>query len=111
MMIKKMMEVLVCSAALAAFTGCNQNQSTTGTAEPAAVAVDDKTLQANVQNALATNPNYKLGDVKVAVSGGTVQLGGFVNTQDQKDKAVEVAKGVAGVKDVQNSISLKPATP
>jgi len=108
---KKMMQVLVCAAAMVAVTGCNQNQTASGTSGTAGAMVDDKTLQANVESALANNPNYKFADVKVAVSGGTVQLSGFVNTQEQKDKAVEVAKGVPGAKDVQNSISLKPATP
>jgi osmotically-inducible protein OsmY len=111
MIMKKMIQVLVCTAALAAgLTGCNQTQTGTGTGS-AGVLVDDKTLQASVESALANNPNYKFSDVKVMVSGGTVQLSGFVNTQEQKDKAVDVAKGVSGAKDVQNSISLKPATP
>jgi osmotically-inducible protein OsmY len=111
MIMKKMIQVLVWAVALAAVTGCNQNQNATGTNGTVGVMVDDKTLQANVESALANNPNYKFADVKVAVSGGTVQLSGFVNTQEQKDKAVDAVKGVPGAKDVQNSISLKPATP
>jgi hyperosmotically inducible periplasmic protein len=101
---------LVCALALAAplcvITGCNQSQTATGTA---GAVVDDKTLTANVESALANNPDYKFTDVKVSVSGGTAQLSGFVNTQDQKNKAGDIAKSVPGVKDVQNSVSLKPA--
>jgi len=40
---------------------------------------------------------------------GTVQLSGFVNTEDQKSKAVDIAKGVQGVKDVENKMTTKPA--
>jgi len=98
------------TAAAAALTGCNKNES----AQPTTTTgqyVDDKTLNAQVQTALTENPDYKFGDVKVAVNGGTVQLSGFVNTTDQKTKAGDIAKGVPGSKEVQNNISLKPTTP
>ena len=69
--------------------------------------VDDKSLTMRVHHALAENPDYKFNDVNVAVFRGTVQLSGFVNNSDQKGMAGNIAKGVQGVKDVENNISVK----
>jgi len=70
-------------------------------------SVDDKTLTASVRTALDNNPDYKYEEVGVTTYRDTVQLSGFVNTADQKAKAGEMAKGVPGVKDVVNNISVK----
>lgn len=93
------------SAAVTTFTGCAGDKSDRSTGE----YIDDKSLTLRVHNALADNPDYKFNDVNVTVFRGTVQLNGFVNNSDQKSKAVDIAKGVQGVKDVQNNISIKPA--
>ena len=68
---------------------------------------DDKQLERRVQDALSSSPEYKFDEVEVNVSLGTVQLSGFVNNADQKSKAYDTAKGVSGVKDVNNSITVK----
>jgi hypothetical protein len=47
-------------------------------------------------------------DVKVETSKAVVRLNGLVASQAQIDKAVEVAKGVRGVREVQNKISVRP---
>ena len=96
------------TAAVTTLTGCNNNESA---ANPPAAGqvIDDKTLTANVKAALSQNPDYKFGDVTVDTMNGTVQLSGFVNTSDQKSKAVEIAKGVQGVKDVDDKMTTKPA--
>jgi hypothetical protein len=53
-------------------------------------------------------PDVKGLDVKVETDKAVVQLSGFVASQAQIDKAVEVAKGVRGVREVQNKMSVKP---
>ena len=68
---------------------------------------DDKWLISHVKSALAHNPDYKFDEVIVTASRGTVQLSGFVNTADQKSKAADVAQAVPGVKDIENSITVK----
>jgi osmotically-inducible protein OsmY len=50
---------------------------------------------------------YKYPDVKVTTFKGTVQLSGFVNNGAQKGRAADLAKNVAGVKDVVNNITVK----
>ena len=69
--------------------------------------IDDKGLNSRVRSALAENPEYKFGDVRVTSFRGTVQLSGFVNTADQKKKAGEIAQTVAGVKGIENNITVK----
>jgi len=96
-------------------TSCSRESSpgntttTTNTMGSVGQTVDDKTLTANVKMALNNNPDYKFDGVTVTTMNSTVQLGGFVNTDDQKSKAADIAKGVQGVKDVENKISTKPA--
>jgi osmotically-inducible protein OsmY len=98
------------TTAVTGLTGCNQSES--GSNPPdrnVGQVIDDKTLTANVKAALGDNPDYKFGDVTVDTMNGTVQLSGFVNSADQKTKAVDIAKGVAGVKDVEDKMTTKPA--
>jgi hyperosmotically inducible periplasmic protein len=80
-----------------------KNQSASSATEYA----DDKSLTARVKSALANNPDYKFGDVVVVALKGTVQLSGFVNTAEQKSRAMDVAKEVPGVKDIANNITVK----
>jgi osmotically-inducible protein OsmY len=67
---------------------------------------DDET-SGKVRSALKDDTAYKFPDVKVTTFQGTVQLSGFVDNNSQKQRATEIAKNTAGVKDVENNISLK----
>jgi len=105
------LSLLLCAtlSTAALVTGCNQSANNPPPTNSAGQVVDDKTLTANVKTALSQNPDYKFGDVTVDTMNGTVQLSGFVNTTDQKSKAVDIAKGVSGVRDVQDKMTTKPA--
>ena len=59
--------------------------------------LDDAAITAKVKAALLEAPDVKGLEVKVETDKGVVQLSGFVASQAQIDKAVEVAKGVSGV--------------
>ena len=91
------------TAAITVLTGCAGNKYDRSTGQ----YVDDKSLTMRVHSALGDSPDYKFSDVNVDVFRGTVQLSGFVNTSAQKAKAADIAKGVEGVKDVANNISIK----
>jgi hyperosmotically inducible periplasmic protein len=72
-------------------------------------AVDDTVIAAKVKSQLAGKAGLgTASDVNVEVNSGVVELSGFVETADQKAKAAELARGIGGVKDVRNNISLKP---
>ncbi|HET6756823.1 MAG TPA: BON domain-containing protein [Burkholderiales bacterium] len=72
--------------------------------------VDDKVISTKVK----TNLGTELGagsavDIQVETYKGTVQLSGFVKTQEEKQKATEIAKKVTGVEKVVNNIALRKA--
>jgi len=69
--------------------------------------IDDSAITTKVKSALLGDPDVKSFDIKVETRKGEVQLSGFVDTQVQMDRAVAVAKGVEGVKSVDNKMSLK----
>lgn len=93
------------------FAGCASND-TAGNTHDRTVGryIDDKVTLQRVKSALSDNDVYKFDDVKVNTYQGTVQLSGFVETQDQKRQAEEIARNVRGVTGVQNQISLKGET-
>lgn len=74
-------------------------------------ASDDKRITSKVREELEQEPVYKYNNVDVRTFNGVVQLSGFVNTEDQKQKAADIASRVSGVAQVVNSITLKPETP
>ncbi|EEF60295.1 BON domain-containing protein [Pedosphaera parvula] len=69
---------------------------------------DDKKVASRVKKDLKEEPVYKFTDVHVAAYDGVVQLSGFVNTQDQKNRASDVARHADGVREVVNSLVIKP---
>ena len=57
--------------------------------------------------AILNEPGLKVAEINVETFKGVVQLSGFVNSRDDIDKAVKVARAVSGVKSVTNSMQLK----
>lgn len=96
---------LLTTGAVGTLTGCAGNSNTRSTGQ----YIDDKTLGHQVRSSLSNNPEYKFDQVNVDIYRGTCQLSGFVDTQSQKDKAGDLAKGVQGVSSVQNNITVRSA--
>lgn len=69
---------------------------------------DDKEVTSHVKKGLEEEPVYKFPDVQVSTFAGVVQLSGFVDTVDQKNRASEIARRTEGVNQVINSLVLKP---
>jgi hyperosmotically inducible protein len=91
-----------------ALTGCEMLNHHSGD-RTAGRALDDKTITATVQHDLDREPVYKFNGVDVKTYDGVVQLSGFVDTNEQKDRAADIAQHAQGVTQVVNNISLKPA--
>jgi hyperosmotically inducible periplasmic protein len=92
--------------------GCNQPQEATGTPPPATTVgteIDDSVVTARVKSALLADPDVKSYGFKVETRKGEVQLSGFVDNQTLIDHAIVVVRGVAGVKSIDNKVSLKVA--
>lgn len=69
--------------------------------------LDDSVVTASVKAALLADASIKSTEFKVETSKGVVQLSGFVTDATQVDRAIAIAKTVAGVKEVQNRLVLK----
>jgi hyperosmotically inducible protein len=84
-------------------TGCAGNRYTQSTGEQ----IDDRVQSSHVKKALSDDPQYKYGNVKVQTFKGVVQLSGFANSSEQKDRAAALANNVVGVREVVNNITIK----
>ena len=69
--------------------------------------VDDTVITAKVKAAVLEEPSLKSAEINVETAKGVVQLTGFVRSRADINKAVQVAKGVKGVKSVKNDMILK----
>jgi hyperosmotically inducible protein len=70
--------------------------------------LDDTTLVGKVKSALIDASDVKSGQINVEARGGIVQLGGFVSSKTMRNRAIAVAKGVDGVKRVDDALFVKP---
>ncbi len=68
---------------------------------------DDTMLLGKVKSALGSDKTTEAGEINVEVNKGIVQLNGFVDTDKEKAQAETVAKGVKGVKSVENNLIVK----
>ena len=60
-----------------------------------------------VKAALVGDPNVKATEVNVETFKGTVQLSGFVSSNNAMQQAVRVARGIQGVASVRNDMRIK----
>ena len=98
---------LTAAAAVTLITGCKTSSQSSSDRSEGRI-VDDKEIASSVEKRLKSEPVYKFNDVEVKTFDGIVQLSGFVNMEDQRRRAAEIATQVPGVVEVQNNISLKP---
>ncbi|MET3119905.1 osmotically-inducible protein OsmY [Undibacterium sp. GrIS 1.8] len=91
------------SFALIAVAGCASTQKSEGTGE----YVDDTVITTKVKAAILNEPMLKSREINVESFKGIVQLSGFVSSQADINKAVEVTSGVKGVKSVKNDMHVK----
>jgi hyperosmotically inducible protein len=73
----------------------------------AGAVVDDTVITAKVKTALAADSTVAAHEVNVETRNGVVQLAGFVDNSTQKSQAAEVARRIAGVKQVDNQLEVK----
>jgi osmotically-inducible protein OsmY len=83
--------------------GCASTSKQEGTGE----YIDDTVITTKVKAAVFNEPSLKSSEINVETFKGVVLLSGFVNSQGDINKAVEVARGVKGVKSVKNDMRLK----
>lgn len=94
--------VLLSTGALVA-TGC----ASYGHDRTASAVVSDSAITTKVKAALLAEKDINSFDINVNTFNGAVQLSGFVNSQWQIDKAMQVAAAVNGVTSVKNDLAHK----
>jgi len=100
---------IAAAAALAALAlaGCNRPDTPADKKVTAGTELDDSVITTKVKSALLTDKLGKGGDTSVETRKGQVLLSGFVDSQAQADREVQLAKGVEGVQSVQNKLMIK----
>lgn len=86
-------------------TACAPTKTSRGTGE----VIDDASLTARVKTEIAKTQGVgEAATINVDTYRGEVSLAGFVDNQEQANKAVEAARKVPGVNSVKNNLQVKP---
>ena len=101
--VNKYLSAIVLAVSLASVVGCASTSKQEGTGE----YMDDTVLTTKVKTAIFNEPTLKSAEINVETFKGVVQLSGFLTSQAAVNKAVEVARGVSGVKSVKNDMRVK----
>jgi len=83
-------------------TGCSVMQKR----ESAGAYTHDKEIAAKIKTQLYKDPIAKGTQVEVTMFNGACQLSGFVDSQQAKDRAGEIAQNTKGVSQVYNNLIL-----
>ena len=95
--------VFIMILALLFFTGC----AATSTQESTGEYIDDSVITTKVKGAIFNDPALKSAEINVETFRGVVQLSGFVSSQSDINRAIEVAGGVDGVQSIRNDMRIK----
>ncbi|WP_347115198.1 molecular chaperone OsmY [Leclercia sp. S52] len=106
---------LVCGSAMAETTTTEKAHSTANTAgekidnsmNKVGNFMDDSSITAKVKAALVDADDIKSTDISVETEKNVVTLSGFVESQEQAEKAVAVAKKVEGVTSVSDKLHVR----
>ena len=104
---KKQIACLLLVASIAAVpcaltTGC----AVTSGKETTGQYAKDKEIAAKIKTALYADPVTKGTEIKVQSLQGVVQLSGFVESQQAKERAAQIASSTPGVVQVYNNLLL-----
>ncbi len=85
-------------------TGCAvvRDQQTVG------AYVDDSAITTAVKAKMTEDKTVSAAAISVETLNGTVQLSGFAKSQAEKDRAESIARHTKHVRDVRNSIVVRP---
>ncbi|GAB5099447.1 BON domain-containing protein [Caballeronia sp. LP006] len=83
--------------------GCQSTPSR----EAAGDYASDASVTARVKAALIAEPGFRSLVVSVATYRGVVLLSGYVNSEDQIQKAISITRSVSGVQSVNNDLRVK----
>ena len=91
--------------------GCASDGTSTsrssGSDRSVAERTDDQAIETRVKAALLKAPDVSGSSIQVEVLRGEVQLSGFVKSKAEVQRAIDVTRGVSGVRNVINKISIR----
>jgi len=99
----KSIPVAMAAIALSALVGCAATPSSEGTGQ----YIDDSVITTKTKAAIFNDPALKSAEINVETFKGRVQLSGFVRSEADVNRAVDITKGIAGVTSVKNDMRLK----
>lgn len=88
---------------LSALMGCASTEQKESTGE----YIDDSVITTKVKAEIFNDASLKSSEINVETFKGVVQLSGFVNSQEDINRAAELARGVKGVTSVKNDMRVK----
>ena len=97
------LSALIGALSLVVLSAC----SSTPVHESTGQYIDDTVITTSVKAAILNEPTLKVSEINVETFKGDVQLSGFVSDPEMATKAVEVARGVKGVRAVKNDMRVK----
>ncbi|HCY64224.1 MAG TPA: transporter [Oxalobacteraceae bacterium] len=84
---------------------CAPTQTSRGTGQ----VIDDASITARVKTEIAQTAGVgEAAAINVDTYRGVVSLAGFVDNQEQANKALEAARKIPGVTSVKNNLQVKP---
>ena len=99
----KLFPLLVLMGLLMGLAGCAATDTRSGTSE----YIDDTVITTKVKAAIFNDSSLRSSEINVETFKSVVQLSGFVSSQTEIDTAVLLARNVAGVESVVNSMLLR----
>ncbi len=105
-------------AACLLLTGCNNQMENKPMEKKEACNVEqpeqsaDWAISGKVKEAIMTDSDLsaRAHIMSVSTTDGVVTLGGTVASQEEADKAINIAKSIPGVKSVKSMLKIKPKT-
>jgi osmotically-inducible protein OsmY len=104
-MFSRKLSALLLAATLAStmMIGCSSTPQQQSTGQ----AIDDGVVTAKVKAKLIEDPVTKAHQINVETFKGSVQLSGFVETEQARSRALQLAKDTAGVKNVKDALEVR----
>jgi len=96
--------ILLTGLMLSFGSGCavKRDQQTVGS------YIDDSAITAKVKGQFAESKVVSATSISVETLNGTVMLSGFAKNSEEKTRAGQIARDVAGVTEVKNQIAVRP---
>lgn len=103
MNLMKRFSIAFFAAVLATLVGCAGTETSASTGQK----IDDAAITTKVKTALIRSDQVDANDVNVETFKGVVQLNGFVESREEASAAVDLARDVRGVQEVENNLRVK----